>query len=606
MDVLKRLHWLSVLLLLCAENALAAEKLAATFEASRGSDNSGWKTNHDKQVRATVTFNDESLTIVDDESNGKARDAYFYRELTREERALAVTSGFVYKWTLRIPNETKQTTRAISTEVCVRDDDSNKLLRFGLQFGRRGSELLATVHRGSDGPLNGALTVHDVNVFHDWKLIFEGKTQIINLWVDGRLILKARIDCRDTGHHLVFGSRSTGEGVSEWKRLRFSVGTAGARMVVPDPSESPLFWIMAKERSSVPKFVDVFKAGVDGYFAYRIPSFITAPNGDLLVFCEARKNNLNDDGNIDLVMKRSTDGGKAWQKQELIYEEGGEARIKYGNPTALVDEETSVIWLATNRDYLTDRGSRAGGLLVLFRSNDSGKTWSKPIDISKSIRQSDWGHHAFGPGIGIQLKHGKHKGRLIYPANFRRSFDKRQPSYSHVIISDDHGKTWRRGGVLGDYTNECQIAEIVDNGKSGLLINMRNHRGRGGFPKKSGYRLVARSFDGGESWDTEKMDRALNEPPCQASLFRYSFAKNGEFSRILFANPVGPGRSNLRVRVSYDEGRTWPHAKLVSLDSAAYSCMVRLPNDRVGVIYERDNYRKIAFCEFPIRWLEKE
>ena len=108
----------------------------------------------------------------------------------------------------------------------------------------------------------------------------------------------------------------------------------------------------------------------------------------------------------------------------------------------------------------------------------------------------------------MQLRHGDHNGRLLLPANFRKSFDKRQPSYSHVVFSDDHGTTWKLGGVLGDYTNECQLAEIVEDGRAGLLINMRNHWGRGGFPEKSGNRLVARSFDGGVSWGSEVMDAA--------------------------------------------------------------------------------------------------
>lgn len=583
----------------------AAERPVAEFDVARGIVGSGWVAANDRPGRAEVTSDGGVLRIKDQEAGGQLEDAYFHFELTKGQRAEARSSGFVYEWTLRIPHDTGETTRAISTEVCVEGDEPEKRLRFGLQFGRRGSELLASVHRGSDGRLEGSLKVDEADAFHDWTLVFDGKTQVLNLFVDGQLLLKARCDCWDQGHHLVFGSRSTGKGVSEWKRVRFSPGIGRYELTEPPRSDSPRFWIMAKERALVPDRIDVFTGGTDGYFAYRIPSFIVAPRGDLLVFCEARKTNLSDDGDIDLLMKRSTDGGKTWLPQELIYEEGGDARIKYGNPTAVVDEEKGVIWLAANRDYLTERGTRAGGSLVLFRSDDSGKTWSKPIDITASIKKPNWGHHAFGPGVGVQLRHGEHQGRLLLPANFRKSFDKRQPSYSHVIFSDDHGETWKLGGVLGDYTNECQLAEIFENGKPGLLINMRNHWGRGGFPMKSGSRLVARSFDGGESWDAEAMDLALPEPPCQASLYRYSFDTKDETSRLLFANPIGPGRSNLRVRLSLDEGRTWPHGKLISIGSTAYSCMARLPGGQVGIIYERDNYQRISFSAFPVDWLEQ-
>jgi len=586
-------------------HSVVAGPPVAEFDSARGLAESGWTLTNDRPNRAEVASDGGVLRIVDRETDDEREDAYCHFELTPEQRAEARSSGFVYQWTLRIAQETGETTRAISTEVCVEGDEPEKRLRFGLQFGRRGSELLALVNRGSDGPLEGAVKVDDADAFHDWALVFDGKTQVLNLFLDGHLFLKARIDHRDKGHPLVFGSRSTGEGISEWKRVRFSLGTGEHKVIEPPRSESTRFWIFANERASVPDRVDVFSGGKDGYFAYRIPSFIVAPNGDLLVFCEARKNNLYDDGDIDLLMKRSTDGGRTWRKQQLIYEEGGDAHIKYGNPTAVVDEEAGVIWLAANRDYLTERGARAGGTLVLFRSDDNGRSWSKPIDITASIKGPDWGHHAFGPGIGIQLRHGPHKGRLLLPANFRRSFNKRQPSYSHVIFSDDDGKTWKLGGTLGDYTNECQIAEIIQQGKPGLLINMRNHWGRGGFPKKSGKRLVARSFDGGESWDAESMVPALPEPPCQASLYRYSFATNDEPSRLLFANPIGPGRANLRVRMSLDEGRTWPHGKLIAIGSTAYSCIARLADNQVGIIYERSNYQRISFSAVPVDWLSR-
>jgi len=584
--------------------SVAAERPVAQFEAARSIEDSGWTAANDKPNRALVT-SDDGVLRIEDEEDGQPEDAYFHFELTREQRAKARSSGFVYQWSLRIPEDTGKVTRAISTEVCVVGDEPKQLLRLGLQFGRRGSKLLASIDTGSDGRLEGAFEVDDADAFHDWTLVFDGKSQVQNLYLDGQLLLKARTDRRDHGHHLVFGSRSTGEGVSEWRRVRFSLGTGKYQVVEPPRSASPRFWIMAKERATVPKSVDVFRGGTDGYFAYRIPSLLVVPNGDLLVLCEARKNNLSDDGDIDLVMKRSKDGGATWLPQQLIYEEGGEARIKYGNPTAVVDEKKGVIWLAANRDYLTQRGARAGGTLVLFRSADSGKTWSEPREITASIKKPDWGHYAFGPGIGVQVRRGEHKGRLLFPANFRKSFDKRQPSYSHVIFSDNHGETWKLGGILGDYTNECQLAEIVEKGKPGLLINMRNHWGRGGFPKKSGSRLVARSFDGGQSWDNEAMDSALPDPPCQASLYRYSFATEDEPSRLLFANPIGPGRSNLRVRLSLDEGRSWPHGKLVSVGSAAYSCMARLAGDRVAIVYERGNYQRISFAAIPIASLER-
>lgn len=349
---------------------------------------------------------------------------------------------------------------------------------------------------------------------------------------------------------------------------------------------------------------DICVAGQGGYHAYRIPSLVAAPDGTLLMFCEGRKSSLADDGDIDLLQFRSTDGGRTWSKPELIIEEGGDATIKYGNPTAIVDADTGAVWLAVNRDYLDQRGARGGGALLLLRSDDNGQSWSDSIDITQSVKKPEWKHYAFGPGIGVQIQRGEHRGRLILPANYRESFDKRQPSWSHVIYSDDHGKSWRLGGKLGKYTNECQVVEIQHDDQSALLLNARNHWGRAGVPERSGHRLVARSLDGGVTWSAEQMDRELPDPPCQASLFRHAWPTAEQTSTILFCNPAGPGRSHLTIRRSTDEGRTWPTDKLLYEGSSAYSCITRLSATRIGVVYERDGYGKLTFASLDLKWLE--
>ena len=239
-------------------------------------------------------------------------------------------------------------------------------------------------------------------------------------------------------------------------------------------------------------------------------------------------------------------------------------------------------------------------------SRDCGATWSKPRDITGQVKKPDWKHYAQGPGIGIQLHHGKHKGRLVVPANYRDSFNNQDPSYSHVMFSDDHGQTWQLGGIVGPHTNECQIAEIVEDGKPGILINARNHWGRAGKPELSGKRLVSRSFDGGQSWSEAKVDAALIEPVCQASLFRYSDAGSDSNSILLFANPASSRRDQLTVQISYDEGRTWPVSRVVEVGSAAYSCLTRLKDGRIGVLYERDDYKRLTFATFTLPWIRRQ
>jgi len=392
--------------------------------------------------------------------------------------------------------------------------------------------------------------------------------------------------------------------------------------VVAETCAEPTRLVQGQESDYVPKSVsltspsaagpgaawstDVFTGGRGGYHAYRIPAMVVSPQGSLIVFCEARKSSLSDDGDIDLLSRRSEDGGKTWLAPQLVIEEGGEARVKYGNPTAVVDQSTKTIWLAINRDYVDNRGRRRGGTLVLMRSSDDGKSWSPPIDITSQTKEPSWKHYAFGPGIGIQLQHGPLKGRLILPANYRESFNKREPSWSHLVYSDDHGKTWKVGGKLGKYTNECQVVEIVEHGKPGLLFNARNHWGRAGVAQKSGQRLASRSFDGGLTWLQEEMDPALSDPPCQASIFRYSWATNDDRSCILFSNPAGPGRSHLTIRASYDEGRTWPVEQLVFAGSAAYSCIARLPDGNIAIVYERDGYGKLTFTSLATNQLDAD
>ncbi len=351
---------------------------------------------------------------------------------------------------------------------------------------------------------------------------------------------------------------------------------------------------------------DVFVADTNNYHTYRIPALVTAPDGTLLIFCEGRKASPLDDGDIDMLLRRSTDGGKTWLPTQLVYEEDGDKPTKFGNPCPVVDLETGTIWLTMNRSYGIQRSDRAGGDIFIMPSTDSGQTWSKPRDITKQVKKSSWRHYSQGPGIGIQIQHGPHKGRLVVPANYRESFNNRDPSYAHVMHSDDHGKTWQLGGIVGPHTNECQLVETIERDKSGLLMNMRNHWGRAGKPELSGKRLISRSFDGGTTWSEAVVDPALVEPICQASILRYSWPGKNEKSRILFSNPAGRGRTNMTVRLSYDEGRTWPVSKLIDPGPSAYSCLTKLKDDRIGLVYESENYKKLTFTAFSLDWLTKE
>lgn len=337
---------------------------------------------------------------------------------------------------------------------------------------------------------------------------------------------------------------------------------------------------------------DVFVSGSEGYHTLRIPALVSTPRGTLLAFCEGRATRA-DLGDNDLVLKHSTDGGRTWSQLQQVYEEGTHT---IGNPTVVVDEDTNTIWLVMLRN---------GSDVLLTQSRDDGKNWSKPVDITEQVKRPEWKFYAVGPGIGIQIRHGQHQGRLVIPAYHRTTADKSGPSAAHVFYSDDHGQTWKLGGTAGLHTNECQLAETLDDGKSVLLLNMRNHWARsGGRPDLAGRRLVSRSTDGGATWSEPEPDSELIEPTCQASILSYRDPSDDR-GGLLFSNPAAKGRTNMTVRLSEDEGRTWPVARTINPGSSAYSCLAALPNGRIGLVYERDDYGRITFASFTLGWLRQ-
>jgi sialidase-1 len=336
-------------------------------------------------------------------------------------------------------------------------------------------------------------------------------------------------------------------------------------------------------------WTDVFTAGGDGYHTFRIPAIVATRRGTLLAFCEGRKRGRGDAGDIDLVLRRSADQGKTWGKLQLVHEEGGDQEITIGNPAPVVDQESGFIWLTLTRN---------NDDVLVTHSEDDGLTWAEPRAITGDVKAKDWNWYATGPGNGIQLARGKHAGRLVIPSDHRvaGADDWKNTGHSHVIYSDDHGRTWKRGDPTPSAgMNECAVIERAD---GTLLLNMRSYRGRA-------CRAVATSADGGQTWSESSDDETLIEPVCQASMIRYSWPGDGEKSRILFVNPAGQKRNTLTIRLSEDEGQTWRVKKLLYEGSAAYSGVIALSGGRVGVIYERDDYQHISFTNFPLDWLSK-
>ena len=340
---------------------------------------------------------------------------------------------------------------------------------------------------------------------------------------------------------------------------------------------------------------DVFVAGEDGVTEYRIPVLVTANSGALLAICDARVDRPGDaPNNIDLVMKRSLDGGRTWGSLKRLANPGKGAAA---DSCAVVDRHTGTVWVFFGYypEGIGSRNAQRGlyGPTVMIwsvKSDDEGETWSKPIDVTAMVKKPEWRAGSPGPGAGIQTR----SGRLIIPRYYLKGLDYHG---SHVMYSDDHGKTWKIGDEVQaeGKTDETQVAELAD---GSLLLNMRGSTGN--------YRKVARSIDGGISWSEVSKDAFLIEPRCQASLLRFTDRLTYVKDRLLFSNPASRQRENMTVRLSYDEGKSWPIAKQLHAGPSAYSCLTVLSDMTVGCLYERGQqspYEKITLARFSLEWL---
>jgi sialidase-1 len=347
-----------------------------------------------------------------------------------------------------------------------------------------------------------------------------------------------------------------------------------------------------------PQQVDVYVGGQDGYRTYRIPSLVVTTRGTVLAFCEGRKYGDADAGKIDLLLKRSTDGGRTFSRQQIVW---ADENNTCGNPCAVVERQTGKVVLLMTHNLgsdmewdIMDRKSKGTRTAWLTESGDDGRTWSPPRQITRQVKPAEWTWYATGPGAGIQLA----DGRLVIPCCHGEIHPNRYTS--HVILSDDRGAHWKLGGSTGSATDECEVVERSD---GSLLLNLRNscnHK----FPT----RATAVSRDAGLTWSKIEHDPALVEPECQASIRRLATA-GGKGPAILFSNPADAHkRQNMTVRLSRDEGKTWPVSKLLWPRAAAYSCLAVLPDGTIFCFYERGAgeypYEKITLARFSRGWLE--
>ena len=354
------------------------------------------------------------------------------------------------------------------------------------------------------------------------------------------------------------------------------------------------------------KQTDVFISGTDGYNTYRIPSLVVTNKNIIIAFCEGRRNSKSDTGDIDVLAKRSIDGGKTWGLQQVIWDDGINT---CGNPTAVVDRSNGVIWLllthnlgADSEEHIGQRIAKGTRTVWVCCSVDDGQHWSKPSEITNKTKKSDWGWYATGPGIGIQLEKGAHRNRLLIPCNHTIQPDLLRPEIfayrDHIIYSDDHGLNWTLGGIVPWLDVDEPQAVELSNGD--IMLNMRSD-------KTMRKRITAISRDSGESFTDYTINKSLPEPPCQASILRYTKINKNDINRIIFSNPASAEkRVAMTVKMSYDEGLTWPIARILHAGPSAYSVLTHLPSSQIACLYERgviNPYEKITFAQFSLNWL---
>lgn len=334
----------------------------------------------------------------------------------------------------------------------------------------------------------------------------------------------------------------------------------------------------------------IYKPGDAGYSCFRIPAIITTKKGVMLAFAEARKNGCGDTGDIDLVLRRSKDGGKSWSDLQVVW---SDSTNTCGNPVPMQDVATGKIWLlstwnlgADHEKEIREQTSKNGRCVYVLSSADEGISWSKPREITNDVKKADWTWYATGPCHGVQVSTGKYKGRLVVPVNHVEAASNK--NFACIIYSDDHGTTWKLGNdTPQDKTNETTVAELSE---GNLMLNMRNS------DRAHKTRLTSISTDGGQNWGEVQTDTVLIEPICQGSLLNYTVNKNQTL--LFFSNPANTAkRANLTLRVSNNNGKTWLNSLVLHVGPSAYSD-IAVWKRNVACLYEAGiakPYEGIAF-----------
>tara|TARA_R110002050_G_scaffold168155_3_gene299287 strand:- start:4648 stop:6342 length:1695 start_codon:yes stop_codon:yes gene_type:complete len=356
--------------------------------------------------------------------------------------------------------------------------------------------------------------------------------------------------------------------------------------------------------------------GDDNVDTYRIPGLTTTNNGTLLAIYDVRRESSRDlQGDMDIGLSRSTDGGRTWEPMRIAMDRGtwGDLPEKFNgisDACILVDENTNTIfvaglwmygvinssgqWIEGLTESSTDwnhqwknRGSQPGfgvkqtSQFLIAKSTDDGQSWSELVNLTEMCKKIGWWLWAPAPGHGITLN----DGTLVFPTQGR---DSNGHSFSNITWSKDGGASWTTSNMASHGTTENMVVQRSD---GSLMLNARDGSNKGNTSATNG-RVISVSNDLGESWSEHPTSRgALIEPACMASLHKHEYTEDGQQKSILlFSNPNSKtDRDHMTIKVSFDDGATWPEENWILLDEKkgrGYSCLTSIDEQTIGILYE--------------------
>ena len=372
----------------------------------------------------------------------------------------------------------------------------------------------------------------------------------------------------------------------------YSVSTPSQTFEIVNPSPSG-------DREIILAHTLLFQPGDYNSTNYRIPGVITAKDGSIVAVTDKRKYNQGDlPEDIDIVCRRSTDGGYTWSEPYTIAQGTGYNHVFGDCVLAWTNDDNGLIagfvggvglWNSTPSNPIRS---------YIARSYDNGQTWTEPEDITDFIFGSNcvvpehrtWRASFFGSGNGLITS----TGRIMFVAAIRETTAQSLSNYA--VYSDDNGITWHVSGRASVSGDEAKVTELVD----GRILMSIRHNG------KRWYNI---SNDGGETWQSSTSTwNDITAPACNGDMIRYTSVNQGfNKNRLLHSVPFGSSRTDVSVYISYDEGETWPVRKCIVPYSSAYSSLCVLPDGTIGLYVEEEypgnSGYSTVFYNFSLEWL---